>query len=217
MLNNLDKLGYSKDDYLQYLLTRIDNRINELLTAGIGGITNITLDSQMSDDSSNAVMNRIIKAYVDGSIENIISMVALKGANKIIKSDSKGKLDPSLIPDIQSGTIFVVDSEQAMLSLDAKIGDRAIRTDSGNTYILFAEPASTLSNWVVMSNPSGGVSSVNGKTGAVTLSKSDINLGNVDNTSDINKPVSTATKQYVRDAISEAITSVLTANYTIGA
>lgn len=38
------------------------------------------------------------------------------------------------------------------------------------------------------------VESVNGKTGVVVLDKSDIGLGNVDNTSDANKPVSTATQ-----------------------
>jgi hypothetical protein len=37
-----------------------------------------------------------------------------------------------------------------------------------------------------------GVVSVNGQTGAVTLTKADVGLGNVDNTSDANKPVSTA-------------------------
>ena len=41
---------------------------------------------------------------------------------------------------------------------------------------------------------SAGVSSVNTRTGAVTLAKSDVGLGNVDNTSDLNKPVSTATQ-----------------------
>lgn len=40
----------------------------------------------------------------------------------------------------------------------------------------------------------GGVTSVNGKTGAVTLTKADVGLGNVDNTSDANKPISTATQ-----------------------
>ena len=39
---------------------------------------------------------------------------------------------------------------------------------------------------------SGAVDSVNGSTGAVTLSKSDVGLSNVDNTSDAEKPVSTA-------------------------
>lgn len=38
------------------------------------------------------------------------------------------------------------------------------------------------------------VTSVAGKTGAVTLVKSDVALGNVDNTGDLNKPISTATQ-----------------------
>ena len=38
------------------------------------------------------------------------------------------------------------------------------------------------------------VTSVNGQTGAVTLAKGDVGLGNVDNTSDANKPISNATK-----------------------
>jgi hypothetical protein len=40
----------------------------------------------------------------------------------------------------------------------------------------------------------GAVDSVNGKTGVVVLVKGDIGLGNVNNTSDLNKPVSTATQ-----------------------
>jgi len=39
----------------------------------------------------------------------------------------------------------------------------------------------------------GAVDSVNGQTGAVVLDKSDIGLGAVNNTSDMDKPVSTAT------------------------
>jgi stage V sporulation protein SpoVS len=38
------------------------------------------------------------------------------------------------------------------------------------------------------------VASVNGYTGAVTLVKADVGLSNVDNTSDLNKPISTATQ-----------------------
>lgn len=40
----------------------------------------------------------------------------------------------------------------------------------------------------------GPVVSVNGKFGAVNLVKADLGLGNVDNTSDLNKPISTATQ-----------------------
>jgi hypothetical protein len=41
-------------------------------------------------------------------------------------------------------------------------------------------------------NNAGQVTSVAGRTGAVTLAKADVGLGNVDNTSDVNKPISTA-------------------------
>jgi len=44
------------------------------------------------------------------------------------------------------------------------------------------------------SSSTGGVTSVAGHTGDVTLTKTDVGLGNVDNTSDVNKPVSTATQ-----------------------
>ncbi len=47
------------------------------------------------------------------------------------------------------------------------------------------------------------VQSVAGKTGDVTLAKADVGLGNVDNTSDLSKPISTAT-QAALDAKADA-------------
>lgn len=48
---------------------------------------------------------------------------------------------------------------------------------------------------VVSATASTAVQSVNSKTGtSITLAKADISLGNVDNTSDVNKPISTATQ-----------------------
>ena len=52
-------------------------------------------------------------------------------------------------------------------------------------------------------NTIGGVNSVNGKIGTVTLSASDIGLGNVDNTSDLNKPISIATGIALNDLQNE--------------
>jgi len=45
----------------------------------------------------------------------------------------------------------------------------------------------------ILSGGAGSVLSVNTRTGAVVLSSTDVGLGNVNNTSDVNKPVSTAT------------------------
>ena len=51
----------------------------------------------------------------------------------------------------------------------------------------------------------GDVASVNGKTGVVVLDKTDIGLGNVDNTADADKPVSAATAAAISAAISAAL------------
>lgn len=60
------------------------------------------------------------------------------------------------------------------------------------------------------------VQSVAGRTGAVTLAKADVGLGNVDNTSDANKPVSTAQQTALngkQDALVSG-TSIKTVNST---
>lgn len=55
----------------------------------------------------------------------------------------------------------------------------------------------------------GAVDSVNGQTGVVVLDAGDVGLGNVDNTSDANKPISTATQTALN---AKATTSALTAH-----
>lgn len=75
-------------------------------------------------------------------------------------------------------------------------------TAMGSSYTLPPATASTLGGIMVGSGLTitaegtlaANVQSVNGKTGAVTLDKADVGLGNVDNTSDLNKPISTATQ-----------------------
>lgn len=52
----------------------------------------------------------------------------------------------------------------------------------------------------------GGVTSVNSRTGDVTLTKNDVGLDQVDNTSDLDKPISTAT-QLALDEKQDALVS----------
>lgn len=52
--------------------------------------------------------------------------------------------------------------------------------------------------------PAAPVTSVAGKTGVVTLAKADVGLGNVDNTSDANKPVSTAQAAAISAKVTKA-------------
>ena len=105
-----------------------------------------------------------------------------------------GKLDSSILPAIAITETFVVASQADMLALTAQTGDVAVRTDVKKSFILTTEGASTLANWQELLTPTDAVLSVNGKTGTVTLAKSDIGLGNVDNTADASKSVASAAK-----------------------
>jgi hypothetical protein len=63
---------------------------------------------------------------------------------------------------------------------------------AGNGAIWVCTVAGSPGTWVQAAGGGGAVSSVAGRTGAVTLVKGDVGLGNVDNTADSAKPVSTA-------------------------
>ncbi|HKM05516.1 MAG TPA: hypothetical protein VJ869_00885, partial [Sphaerochaeta sp.] len=57
----------------------------------------------------------------------------------------------SQIPSIALVDVFTVASQAEMLALDAQQGDVAIRSDSGQVYILTQGPATTLGNWIELS------------------------------------------------------------------
>lgn len=102
-------------------------------------------------------------------------------AGNIPVLDSNGKLDTNVLPALSISDTFVVATQAAMLALTAEVGDIAVRTDLSKTYILRVAGASTLANWQEILAPTAAVSSVAGKTGAVTLTASDVGLGNVTN------------------------------------
>lgn len=103
------------------------------------------------------------------------------GTVPVIGSD--GKLDASIMPAIAITDTFVVANQAAMLALTVQVGDVCIRTDENKSYILKTAGPSVLANWQELLTPVSPVQSVAGKTGAVTLSSSDVGLGNVTNES----------------------------------
>jgi hypothetical protein len=108
----------------------------------------------------------INKDYVDSKI----------GANSGIASlDSSGKVPTSQLPSIALHQTFVVNSQAAMLALSADTGDVAVRTDVSKTFILTADPASTLGNWQELLT-SDAVTSVDGQTGNVSLASTYVNV-----------------------------------------
>jgi hypothetical protein len=99
-----------------------------------------------------------------------------KGAVSGIASlDGSGLIPTSQLPALAITETSVVVSQAAMLALTAQIGDVAVRTDVNKSFILTASPASTLGNWQELLTPTDAVLSVDGNTGAISLSGTYLN------------------------------------------
>ncbi|MEA5367718.1 hypothetical protein VA596_49865 [Amycolatopsis sp., V23-08] len=110
-------------------------------------------------------------------------------------SDLTGTVPQAAIPAIAIADFLgAVASQAAMLALAGQRGDWCTRTDLGTDWQLIAEPATSLASWREHTYPASPVQSVAGRIGAVALSKADVGLGQVSNTADADKPVSTATQ-----------------------
>ena len=144
----------------QYTKVTVDAK--GIVTAGAAldaaDIPNLTL-SKITDAGTAAAKNT---GTADGNIPVL-------GAN--------GKLDSSVLPAIAITETFVVNSEAAMTELTAQEGDVAVRTDVSKSFILTTDDPSVAANWQELLSPTDAVKSVNGKTGAVTLTTDDIAEG----------------------------------------
>ena len=78
-------------------------------------------------------------------------------------------------------------ASKAPVTADLELGELAVNTFDGKLYLRKNDGTDAIVEV-------GPVRSVAGRTGAVTLAKADVGLGNVDNTSDAAKPISTATQ-----------------------
>ena len=90
-----------------------------------------------------------------------------------------GKLDTNILPALAISTTHVVASQAEMLALTVQEGDMAVRTDLSASFVFKGGDSTKLESWIRLASPSdsGFVATVNGKTGAVTLTTSDIAEG----------------------------------------
>lgn len=91
--------------------------------------------------------------------------------------DSGGKIPTSQLPALAISSTFVVNSQAAQLALSAQEGDVAVRTDQNKSYIQNGGSAGTMADWTELLTPTDSVLSVNGLTGAVTLTSSNVAEG----------------------------------------
>ena len=129
----------------------------------------VTAGATITVDDLPSIPNTKVTGLGTASTKN-----AGNSAGNVPLVGSDGKLDSSIIPAIALMDVFEASSESAMLAVAAQKGDICIRTDINKTFILSATPATTAANWKELKTPTDAVLSVNGKTGAVTLSAADV-------------------------------------------
>jgi hypothetical protein len=160
--------------------------------------------------TAQAEMNRVAQAvtsgqYLRGNGTNVVmsaiqaSDVPNLDASKITSGTISADRLPSYVDDVlefANLAAFPVTGETGKLYV--ALDTNKVYRWSGSTYVFIT---------------SGAVDSVAGKTGVVTLAKADVGLGNVDNTADSAKPVSTA-QQTALDLKANIASPVFTGNVT---
>jgi hypothetical protein len=105
-------------------------------------------------------------------------------------------LDPLQVSNLQSvlGNNNLGEDINGIDSLLAGLGTAATSDAGDFAAAVHGHVAADVSDFSTAAAAAAPVQSVAGKTGTVTLAKADVGLSNVDNTSDLAKPISTATQ-----------------------
>lgn len=92
---------------------------------------------------------------------------------------SDGKLDTAVLPALAITDTFTATSKADMLKLTAQTGDVCVISSGGDkgSYILTKDDPTVAANWQLLTPPADAVTSVNGKTGVVTLTTANIQEG----------------------------------------
>lgn len=92
---------------------------------------------------------------------------------------SDGKLDTAVLPALAITNTFTASSREDMLKLTAQTGDVCVISTGGDkgSYILTKDDPTQSANWQLLTPPADAVTSVNGKTGVVTLTTANISEG----------------------------------------
>lgn len=180
----------------------------KLVTARNISLTGDVTGTVSFDGSANASITTTVAALalkVNNSEKGV--------ANGISTLDNNGKIVLTQIPDSILGQLEYVGTwDFTTLPTATQKGQYWIASVSGNGYVV--------GDWAVWNGAAfdkvdntDAVASVAGRTGNVTLTKTDVGLSNVDNTADSAKPISTA-QQTALNLKANIASPVFTGNVT---
>ena len=205
-LNIVDTASLLKKIDTTTLSNRIDFKLNindtsSLLRKSDTSSLSNRINLKLNKSDTSTLSNRINYKLNIADTSNLLRKSQVGAINGAASLDATGKVPSVQIPAISFSSVDVVNSMDAMLSFtsgtglptDRLIGSIVVRLDSSKNFVLANLPASNRTNWIELVNPDAPVKAVNGLTGYIDLRKVNIpDLINVDNTSDVLKPLSLA-------------------------
>lgn len=161
-------------------------------SVSIDGSANVGIVSTVVDNSHNHTIANV--TGLQTSLDSKVNSTEKGSTNGVATLDANGKVTLTQIPDSVLGQLeYQGVWDFTTLPTAAQKGQYWVASVSGNGYVV--------GDWAVWNGVSldkvdntDAVASVAGRTGNVVLTKSDVGLGLVDNTSDVNKNVLSATK-----------------------
>ncbi len=205
-LNIADTISLLKKIDTTTLSNRIDFKLNindtiSLFRKSDTSTLSNRINLNLTKSDTSTLSNRINYKLNIADTSSLLRKSQVGTINGAASLDATGKVPSVQIPAISFSSVDVVNSMDAMLSFttgtglptDRLIGSIVVRLDSSKNFVLANLPANNRANWIELVNPDAPVKAVNGLTGYIDLRKVNIpDLINVDNTSDILKPLSLA-------------------------
>ena len=150
--------------------------------------------SRITESSAQQFVSSTEKVKISGS-EQVVNRGIPNG---YVPLDGNGKINPSYLESMNVIDVFTpVDFDAMLLLSSAKPGDIAYVQDSEETYMLIGLPSDNHLNWKGL-NSAASVISINGLTGAVSISSDDLPEGSV------NKYFTEVRETEIQEAIDEA-------------
>lgn len=183
--NALNQLDGFIDDVIADLQSHVSNTSNpHAVTKSQVGLGNVDNTSDANKPISTATQNALDLKYDASNPSGYVNTVQASAAAPVQTVAGK------------TGTVTLVKADVGLANVDnTSDANKPISTATQSALDLKYDASNPL-GFVNTSEAAAAapVQSVAGRTGSVVLTKSDVGLNNVDNTSDLNKPISTATQ-----------------------
>lgn len=151
---------------------------NNLVLAA-SGVAAGTYNSVTVDRKGRVTTGTVVPLYtsneIDTKLQAKLNVNKLNQPNGYVGLNTNNKIDSQYLPSLSVNERFVVNTITERNNVAASVGDIAIVLGSVNSSFMLADtPATDNTNWVELLNPAGGVTAINGATGVVSLTLSNI-------------------------------------------